>query len=396
METLKAMKQIEILIIGGTGVLSSAVVVEAIHKGFNVTIINRGRQAHRIPKGVELIIADAKDKQTISEKLGKRSFDAVIDFICYTDTQTTESFQFYHHYTSQYFFISSCAVYDSRIKGICDEEAPKVMPLWWYSKAKWQSEEHLIKLAANTTTSYTIVRPSITYGDTRIPYGISPMYGYHWTLVERMRHNKPILTWNKGLNRSNMMRVEDFAVGLVGLIGNPKAINESFNICGDEAPQYLDVLNAVSEYTQNNLRAIDVTPEFYAEESPNKSGEILCGRALDSINDNSKIKKVVPEFRQKIGLLQGIGKTIEAYRNQNFQKGIDWAFDGETDRIAKKWCKNNGIDTSQFKFGFIDYFDNATLKDKFKFYQEYHKDRTYMKILNLFFRVLCKLRLIKL
>lgn len=386
----------DILIIGGTGVLSSAVVAEAVHQGFKVTIINRGKQKGRTPKEVEQIIAEATDKRTIEAKLGKRSFDAVIDFICYTDLQTTESFQFYHRYTSQYFLISSCAVYDSRFKGICDEDAPKVMSLWWYSKAKWESEEHLRKLAADTTTNYTIVRPSITYGDTRIPYGISPMYGFHWTLVERMHHHKPIITWNNGLNRSNMMRVEDFAVGLVGLIGNPKAINQSFNICGDETPRYIDVLEAVKIHTQNDLHTIDISPEFYAAEAPDKSGEILCGRALDSINDNSKIKEAVSGFGQTINLLHGVGKTIDAYRNHNFQRGIDWAFDGETDRIAKKWCQKNGIDTCKLKFGFVDYLGNATWKDKFKYYQEYHKGRTYIKMLNLLIRVLCKLRLITL
>jgi len=53
--------------------------------------------------------------------------------------------------------------------------------------------------------------------DTHIPYGISPQYGYHWTLIARILSGKPIIRWNGGINRCNMMRVEDFAVGVIGL-----------------------------------------------------------------------------------------------------------------------------------------------------------------------------------
>ena len=100
-----------VLIVGGTGVLSSAVTAEAIKQGIEVTMINRGRRI--IPEGVELIKADMNDLSTIVTKLGDRQFDAVIDFLCYTDAQTERSVKLYSRYTKQYFYISSCAVYDT-------------------------------------------------------------------------------------------------------------------------------------------------------------------------------------------------------------------------------------------------------------------------------------------
>ena len=69
-----------ILIIGGTGVLSSAVTSEALKKGLTVTMINRGHRT--IPEGVELIKADMNDHELIKEKLAGRQFDAVMDFLC--------------------------------------------------------------------------------------------------------------------------------------------------------------------------------------------------------------------------------------------------------------------------------------------------------------------------
>ena len=71
-----------LLIIGGTGVLSSAVTAEALRKGIAVMMINRGKR--RIPEGVELVKADKNDHQTIAKALEGRSFDAVMDFVITT------------------------------------------------------------------------------------------------------------------------------------------------------------------------------------------------------------------------------------------------------------------------------------------------------------------------
>lgn len=362
-----------VLIVGGTGVLSSAVTAEAIKQGIEVTMINRGRR--RIPEGIELIKADMNDMSTIVAKLGDRQFDAVIDFLCYTDAQTERSVKLYSRYTKQYFYISSCAVYDTASHNgkIADEETEKVNPVWKYSVDKWASEEKLRSLLKGADINYTIIRPCVTYGNTRIPYGVMPPYGYHWTLCARILAGKPIITWNGARNRCNMTRVEDFAVGLVGLIGNPKAYNEAFNICGEEAPTYNDVLNAVGELLNKEVITVDVSPELYAKECLGKSGEILGGRAVDTINSNKKIKSVVPQFQQTISLKEGIARTIEAYKRDSYQKGIDWNFDANTDRIINKWCHDNNISTSTYHLGFYDYLGNASMGERFKYWLTAHK-----------------------
>ena len=45
-----------------------------------------------------------------------------------------------------YFFISSCAVLDTRAGGLLNEDSPKVLPIWQYSVEKWAAEQKLQKL----------------------------------------------------------------------------------------------------------------------------------------------------------------------------------------------------------------------------------------------------------
>lgn len=363
-----------VLIIGGTGVLSSAVTSEALRQGMAVTMINRGNR--RIPEGVELIKSDKDDSDTIARHLEGRTFDAVMDYLCYTDSQTEKSVQFYKKYTKQYFYISSCAVYNTELLAgkMADEDSPKVLPIWKYSVDKWASEQKIAKLFEGSDVKYTIIRPCVTYGDTRIPYGISPVYGYHWTLCARILAGKPIITWNQGKNRCNMTRVEDFAVGVVGLIGNTKAYGEAFNVCGDETPTFREVLDVLSEYLHKDVVTVDVSSEFYAKELPNRAGEILGGRSIDTINSNDKLKALVPEFKQTYSLKEGIYKTLDAYKKQEYQHGIDWKFDAETDRIIKSWIKSNKQKSSNFRIGFVDYLSKAGFKNRIAYWLYFHKN----------------------
>ena len=371
-----------ILIIGGTGVLSSAVVAEATRKGIEVTMVNRGKRV--VPNGVSHIQADKRDLRKISEAIKSKSFDAVLDFLLQTPEDTKESVEFYTQYTKHYFFISSCAVYNTAafMGQIGNEDSPKVLQEYAYSVNKWACEQMVVKLFAERNAHYTIIRPCTTYGDTRIPYGISPRFGFHWTLVARVLHDKPIITWNEGNNRSNLTRVEDFAVGVVGLIGNPKAYNNAFNVCGDEQPKQSDVLESIALAVDHPVRKVDIDISFYANEIPHRKGELVAGCAIDCLNSNTKIKDAVPDFKPKYYLKEGVKMTIDAIRQQSYQHGIDWKFDAETDRTIRKWCTKKGIKMDRGATSFKDYLGTATLTDRIYYWCVYYRLEKYYNWIN--------------
>ena len=189
-----------------------------------------------------------------------------------------------------------------------------------------------------------------------------------------------------------MMRVEDFAVGVIGLIGKDEAYNEAFNVCGDETPSFNEVLDVLSELTGKKVKTIDITSDFYAKELPSRAGEILGGRSIDRFNSNDKIKAVVPLFRHTISLRKGIEMTYNAYRDNHYQFGIDWEFEGDTDRIILKWCKKNRINTDGLNLHFIDYLGDADSSDKRKYIFALHRGRWDVWVMMFGFRVVKKVK----
>lgn len=89
-----------------------------------------------------------------------------------------------------------------------------------------------------------------------------PFIGSHWTFVERIKSGKPIITWNKGQNKLNLTRVEDFALGAVGLIGNTKAYNEVFNVVGDYVYTWKEVLDTLGKLIGEEVKTIDIPLDF--------------------------------------------------------------------------------------------------------------------------------------
>lgn len=380
-----------ILIVGGTGVISFAVVNEAVKQGINVTCINRGRsKSQTLPQNVEIIIADYHNRDLVESKLNGRFFDAVIDVLCYDEKDIEYSVSLFHNKCKQYIFFSSCAVYNKG-KGDyeCTEDSPLINPVWEYSINKVKCEKKLISLSETYNLNYTIVRPAVTYGNTRIPYGITPTYGYHGTIIKRLLSNKPIILWDNGDAYSTITRVEDFAIGLVGLLGNEKAYNQAFHIVGDERHKWKEVIDFLGEILNVKPIYINLSKEEFANEMPNRRGEILGGRGISQLLDNSKLKSVVPNFKTNITLKEGLKMTVDYYLKNNYLLGIDYSFDGEWDRIIKKQQKKS---VSEYNVRFIDYLGNATNNDRLKYYMSRNKNRIDGRIIILINRIGEKIR----
>jgi nucleoside-diphosphate-sugar epimerase len=97
------------LIIGGTGVISTDVVKLALSRGWDITLLNRGRQS--IPRGVRLIACDARDGEAMRKALEGERFDVAANFIGYLPEQVEQDIRLLDGKCDQYLFISTCCVY---------------------------------------------------------------------------------------------------------------------------------------------------------------------------------------------------------------------------------------------------------------------------------------------
>jgi len=349
-----------VLIIGGTGVLSRDILARSISLDYDVIVVNRGN--HKLECDVQYIIADIRNESDIKTKLNNYFFDVVVDFVSYTLAQLKQTFSIFENKCKQYIFISSCCVYRRDLNDFpIREDSPKPNPELPYGINKFKCEQFL--QSTSHKCKYTIVRPYITYGDTRIPFALAPLARLHGTIIKRILNNKPLFIW-KQFNRTPICTIthtKDFAIAFCGLFLNEKAFDTDVNIVGDEITSWLDVVKIIYNHLGKSSLAIpEISIKDLCEEFPNDSTFFKGDRNLDAIFDNSKIKSLVPDFKQSIFLDSGIKSTIEYYISNECLDGIDYEFDAQLDRLLKR---------SGFSgLGYRDYLGNTRLIDRIRYY----------------------------
>ena len=97
------------LFIGGTGTISTEISKLCVQKGWDLTLLNRGRTADLFPEGARLLKADINNEAEARAVLGDEHWDVVADFIAFTPAQVERDIRLFEGKTAQYFFISSAS-----------------------------------------------------------------------------------------------------------------------------------------------------------------------------------------------------------------------------------------------------------------------------------------------
>ncbi len=301
----------KILIIGGTGTISTAVSRRTVEKGHDLYVVNRGNKKGELPESVHWINVDVQDEAACREKLGNMFFDVVCDFIAFTRPQLERDYRLFAGRTKQFIFISSASAYnklpsDYRIT----EGTTLANPYWQYSRNKIECEEYLMKLYREEGFPVTIVRPSHTYCEREIPLGVHGKKG-SWQVVRRMLDGKPVIIHGDGTSLWTMTDSRDFAKGFVGLFGNPHALGEVFQITCDETLTWNQIYQTIANALGVTLHPYYVSSSFLAEAGDyDFEGSLIGDKANSVVFDNTKLKQAVPEFKPEIRFDEGIRRTI--------------------------------------------------------------------------------------
>ncbi|MFW6218025.1 MAG: SDR family oxidoreductase, partial [Verrucomicrobiota bacterium] len=329
----------KLLFIGGTGNISAACARLALEQGHDVRILNRGKTPLG-PLGLDgacPLVADIHDEGSVRGALGDESFDVVLNFIAFTPEDIERDLRLFAGRCGQYVFISSASVYQKpRGEIVITESTPLKNPFWEYSRRKIACEERLNRAWREDDFPATIVRPSLTY-DTVIPLSMGSWDD--WTMIDRMRRGEPVVVHGDGQNCWTITHSEDFAAGLLGLVGNPLTRGHAFHITSDEVLTWDEIWQQAAEAAGCRAEIVHVPSEFIASMDDFQRGSLLGDKAVSAIFDNSKLKRFVPEYRASIPWREGIRRTLAWFQAEPERMRIVDAHNQLHDRILAAWRK---------------------------------------------------------
>jgi nucleoside-diphosphate-sugar epimerase len=329
---------VKVLFIGGTGVISTACTRLALERGLEMTLLNRG-QSGATPAGCEVIAADIRQSGAAARALVGRTFDVVVQWIAYTPEHVRADLDLLAGRMGQYVFISSATVYRRPPPHyIVTEDTPLGNAYWPYARAKLACEELLRRESRERGLPVTIVRPSSTYGPTKVPTSVG---GGH-TVVDRMRRGLPVLVHGDGQSLWTLTHARDFAVGLVGLLGNPSAIGEAVQITGDEALTWDAVHATIAAAIGAKPSIVHIPSDFIAAVDKERGPHFLGDKTYSALFDCSKLKRLVPEFRTTVSFQEGMRESAAWYLSDPSRQKVDLALDAEIEAILEAWNRRAG------------------------------------------------------
>jgi Nucleoside-diphosphate-sugar epimerases len=322
------------LFIGGTGTISSGISRRATELGWELVLLNRGNRNDRVLPETTLITGDINmEEDKIADLVRDMNFDVVVDFIAFVPGHLERDVRLFAGKIRQFIFISSASIYQKPLNYYrINESTPLANPLWEYSRNKIACEEYLMNEYRRNGFPCTIIRPSHTYDDRYLPVSVHGKKGC-WQVVDRMIKGKPVLVHGDGSSLWTVTHSDDFAKAFCGIMGNPAAIGEAFQITSDESLSWNQIYDHIGAALGVPVTKYHVTTDFLSICDPEYIGTLAGDKSNTVVFDNSKVKRIVPDFLATIRFDEGARRCIRYFLDTPKAQVPDPDFDLFCERV---------------------------------------------------------------
>ncbi|MFC1925892.1 NAD-dependent epimerase/dehydratase family protein [Chloroflexota bacterium] len=236
-----------ILIIGGSYFIGRVFVEELQnHSEYAVHVLNRGNRTLNMP-GVQEILCDRHDTDTLSRVVPPLDWDAVVDFCAYEPGDIAELLMNLPGSVRHYIYISTATVYRDSLTLPMKEDALKLEgplpgPNGDYAYKKWLAELKLEELCRERDITYVCLRPAFVYGK----YNYAPRESYFFNIIAK---DETIILPSSPQALFSMVSVWDLAGICIACLGNEKVFDNAYNVCAEELISYdrlIEVLETIT------------------------------------------------------------------------------------------------------------------------------------------------------
>jgi len=358
-----------ILILGGTGAMGRPLIqILSVDNSVFVTTRKSPTSIGILDDNphIKYVNGNAKSRDFLVHILSERRWDAIVDFMIWS-SEFAEVLPLMLANTNQYVFISSARVY-SKSNAPITEETPRLLDVsedkqylktneYALSKAR---EENL--LFESGKKNFTIVRPTITYYNSRLQLGV--LEKENW-LYRALHGRKIVFSKDIGNKITTMTYGYDVAVGIASLIGKKDSLGEAFHITCTQSLTWNEVLSvyldALEEYRGRR-------PEiFWTEKSTNltfktKIYQVIYCRYFNRTFDNSKISK----FCNVDGFTlpqKGLKECLHHFLKSPSFLDIDWRLEGVNDLVSGERTPLSEIPSVKERIQYVAYRYNLHFID---------------------------------
>jgi nucleoside-diphosphate-sugar epimerase len=307
----------KVLVVGGTGLISTSIVQQLLDRGDDVTVFNRGVSEKRFKGTVQELHGDRWQYPAFEAEMAKHTWDAVIDMVAFHPDNAHSVLRAFQGRAKHIVVCSTVCVYGGPMTRLPATDDEPHRPVGDYGRNKSEIERVLLESNGKNGTYTTALRPSFTTGEGTTCSGLF----FDDSTVDRLRKGLPVLVMDGGEAAWAIAHVSDVARGFVNALGNPKAFGQAYHLTSDEHTDWKGVFKAMAEAAGGRFEMASVPTDFLYAAAPHRAVGVKYIYQYGSIFDNSKaardlgFKTTVPlveTFRRQIRWMEENGKIMKA------------------------------------------------------------------------------------
>lgn len=297
-----------VLVIGGTGLISTAIVNRLLEAGHEPVLLNRGETAARFAAKVEVIPCDRRDFDGFAKVAGQVDAEAVIDMLTFDRATAEHNIAVFQGRVAHYLFCSTVCVYGGPLTTIPALESEPRTPVSAYGQGKLEAEDAFFAAFAASGFPVTLFRPSHCYGPGQ---PLLDIWGYDASLVTRLREGKPIIVAGDGHGLWQPGHVNDMAKGFVGALGRNATLGKAYNIVGDEVMTWRSFHERMAAAIGETANLVTLTTEQIVAGTPEGRAEWLNENfQYHAAYSGAALTADVPEFCDLVSWEDGVRDTV--------------------------------------------------------------------------------------
>ncbi len=236
----------KVLMIGGTGLISTGITRILLDRGDEVWHYNRGQRSQEFAGKLETIVGDRYDHSAFENQMKELpAFDCVIDMIGYAPADVESLLRAFGGKCGHLIFCSTVDVYAHPASSYPILESEPFNPTAWdYSQNKALCENILWDWYRKEKHPFTVIRPVHTYGEQGAVLHTFGGSSYH---LDRLLKGKAIVVHGDGSSLWSAVHRDDAALAFTNAVCNRATYGNSYHLPGDECITWLQYHERVAE-----------------------------------------------------------------------------------------------------------------------------------------------------
>lgn len=300
----------KVLIIGGMGVIGGAIAEAALEAGHDVKLLCRtSPQGKWNSNGAKFIKGNWYDDNCAVPTV-QEGFDVIVDTLIFDARLMERSAKLVDGHCKQLIYISTDSVYAHPASSLSENTDISLDEInWKYGINKRKAELYLLSHNSDFNFNWSVIRPTITFGDTRIPVGFASKRGT-LSLIDRLEKGKPILRFDDGKTRHALCHTSVFGKAAIGLFLNDRAYGRFYHISDDTAYTYDEIFKVLEDITGKKALFAFADANALKKYDPDAYNDMVCDKNPEFTLDNSAIKDVCPDMSFHADLKSVLRDTV--------------------------------------------------------------------------------------